>query len=189
MLAAVLLTACAKQHYVAEPIDVVASYEQVINRDHSAPGFREFLIQNDYPVSEWPIREWDLQALTLAGIYFSPAVNVARSELAMAHAGEQIAHQRPNPNIEIPLEHHDEPNDSPWVIGLIGGFLFQNADKGIAAADEARAKVLAAEIGLQQQAWRIYSELHQQLINYSAAIMQKQQLQVQHDLLKLGIRI
>lgn len=183
------LSACVKHQYIAEPINTTKNHNEILIRDHHSEQFRAFLQRNQYPVNNWPITKWDLNGLTLAAIYFSPTIQVAKSELAIQSAGEIIAGQRPNPTIGIPLEHHSGSAESPWLIGLISDFLFERKDKRETLLQQASAKKNAAEIKLEQQVWSIYSDLHKNMIEYFAAIKQKELLLVQHDLLKENLML
>lgn len=180
----VVLSGCIKYQYKPEPIDESLTLNTILNSDPRDGQFLKFLQLNNYPTDEWPIEKWDLQALTLASIYFNPAIKVAESELALQRAAEITAGQRTNPSVGIPLEHHSASGDSPWLIGIVTDFLFERADKREAIMQQAVSKKQAAEINLEQQVWSIYSELHKSLLDYYAAVKQKELLIVQQDLLK-----
>lgn len=182
-----LVSACVKQHYVSEPIDTKQNYQNIVSKDHRSQEFKLFLEQHQYPVNTWPITRWDLNTLTLAAIYFNPEINVLRADLEIDKAGEVIAGQRPNPTVSIPLEHHDGSAESPWFIGVIFDFLFERKEKRAAILQQAKARSNAAEIRLQQKVWSVYSELHQNLIEYFAAIKQKEMLQTQQSLLEKNL--
>ncbi len=186
-----ILSACVKQQYVSEPIDIQQNIEDIVLKDHRSQQFKLFLEEHQYPTDNWPITKWDLKNLTLVAIYFNEKINVAKSELAVHQAGEIIAGQRANPTVAIPLENHDGSAESPWLIGLVFDFLFEREDKRKTKQQQALAKRAAAEIKLQQQTWSIYSNLHKNLIEYFAAIKQKEILLAQRKLLKesLGLLI
>ena len=180
----VVLSGCIKYQYKPEPIDESLTLHAILNSDPRDGQFLKFLQLNNYPTNDWPIKKWNLQALTLASIYFNPAIKVAKSELALQSAAEITAGQRPNPSLGVPLEHHSASGDSPWLIGIVTDFLFERSDKREATMQQAEAKKHAAEINLEQQVWSIYSELHKSLLDYFAAVKEKELLIVQQDLLK-----
>ncbi|MGB1800918.1 MAG: TolC family protein [Gammaproteobacteria bacterium] len=179
-----ILSACAKQQYVSESIDIQQNVEDIVLKDHRSQQFKSFLEQHQFPSDNWPITQWDLNSLTLAAVYFNEKVNVAKSELEIQKAGEIIAGQRPNPTVAIPLENYSGSAESPWLIGLVFDFLFEREDKREAKKQQALAKRNAAEIKLQQQVWSIYSDLHKNFIEYFSAIKQKEILLAQRKLLQ-----
>lgn len=184
-----LLSACVKQQYLAEPIQPEQSLQQILDTGTDNKGFKTFLQLNNYPVHHWPITQWDFHGLALAAIYFNPAIKLARSELTIQQAKQQTAKQRPNPTIGIPLEHHSATGDSPWLIGLVSDFLFERSEKVGAKLKQAEANKRAAKINIEQEIWHIYHELHHKLIEYYATLEQKNYLLAQQDLLKQNLAL
>ena len=57
--------------------------------------------QLGHPVSPWPPKTWDLQKLSLAGLYFNPTLESARSRLLGTEAAIITAGAHPNPTVSI----------------------------------------------------------------------------------------
>ncbi|MBL1142377.1 MAG: TolC family protein [Proteobacteria bacterium] len=185
----VILSGCFKYQYVPKPINETQSLTDILAHDPADPAFKSFLDEHQFSNLAWPIKKWDLNSLMLTAIFFNPAIKVAKSELSMTQAAEITAGQRPNPGVGIPLEHHSETGESPWLIGLVSDFLFERADKIESRQKQAISKTQAAEINLEQQVWNTYSGLHQNLIEFYAATKQKELLQQQQELLSENLSL
>ena len=180
----IILCSCVKHQYKAAPIQIEQTFQKVLSADPHTESFRQFLQANNHVSNEWPIKKWDLNALIHAAVYFNPAIKVAQSELAIYDAKEVIAGQGPNPSIGIPLEHHSETGDSPWLIGIVGDFLFERQAKRDARLKQVDADKQAAKIKLERHIWTVYYELHRSYIAYFNAVKQKEFLQTQYHLLQ-----
>jgi len=182
ILSAIVLAGCARQVYESAPIDPVDNQQQQFAMSPDNLEFGAFLQQN-MPGIEFPISRWELSSLTLAALYFNPAVRVAHSELAIIDAELVIAGQKPNPTINLPLEYKTEPGGSPWLFGLIGDFVFERPAKRQAKIDIAQAKRHAKQMALFQQSWTLYSAIHQDFIHYFTHIETRKNLLNQKALL------
>ncbi len=183
------LSACTRQHYVAEPIEPQQGFEAIIILDHRYEGFREFLNSHHYSTASWPVDNWGLHELTLAAIYFNPALKASIQALSIYDAKSAIAGQRKNPHIAIPLEHHSEDNRSPWLIGLLADFLFERSAKREARVKQALLKREAAQIRVEQQAWELHNGIHHDLIDYKASLERQRLLLNQQALLNEGLAL
>ena len=179
LAAGILLAACAPQSYHPEPLDPDLLLTQRAALDHADPEFRTFVESHDYPIKSWPLAQFDLSALTLAAMYFNPSIQVARSRIAVAQAGEMIAGQRPNPTLNFP----DEPRDTLDFYGLVADLVFERKAKRLARIARAQAEREAAELALARQAWQLYTKLHSGLIEYYGAERITQLLTKQHEIL------
>src|ERR1700731_536933 len=96
------LAGCAAQRYQAAPIVASASASRFESRNLADSGLQLVLEQNlGHPVSPWPPASWDLQPLSLAALYFNPALDSARARVAGTEAAIITAGARPNPTLSI----------------------------------------------------------------------------------------
>ena len=97
---AMLTAACAR--FEPRPISAEDSAIQFEQRTLSELNFKQFLESNGVaPPTAWPQRLWGLEQLTLAALYFSPDLDVARAQLVGSQAAEITAAQRLNPLLAI----------------------------------------------------------------------------------------
>src|SRR5260370_6644683 len=93
-----LLAGCAVQRYRPAPIVASATASAFASRNLADPGLQSFEEQNlGHPLSSWPPNTWDLQTLSLAALYFSPALESARARIAGTEASLVTAGGRPPP--------------------------------------------------------------------------------------------
>src|SRR5216684_5155090 len=96
------LAGCAVQRYRPAPIVASATASAFASRNLDDSGLQSFAEQNlGHPLSSWPPKTWDLQTLSLAALYFSPALESARARLAGTEAALVTAGARPNPSLSI----------------------------------------------------------------------------------------
>ncbi|OGT33041.1 MAG: hypothetical protein A2W28_05800, partial [Gammaproteobacteria bacterium RBG_16_51_14] len=133
----------------------------------------------------------DLQALSLAACYFHPQLPIAIAEYNLKKTLEQTASRRINPRINIPLEHHSDTSGgkSPWLIGVLFDLVMEREGKRQARLDQAIAETRVARINVQAMAWRIYSQLRQQYIDYYAAFKQKELMQAKATIMENILRL
>src|SRR2546427_9845548 len=93
-----LLAGCAVQRYRPAPIVASTTASRFESRSLADPGLQSFEEQNlGRPVSPWPPKTWDLQTLSLAALYFNPALESARARAAGTEAALVTAGGRPPP--------------------------------------------------------------------------------------------
>src|SRR5258708_36866042 len=96
------LAGCAAQRYQAVPIVASATASRFESRNLADSGLRLFVEQNlARSVSPWPPATWDLQTLSLAALYFNPALDSARARIAGTEAAIRTAGGRPTPPAKI----------------------------------------------------------------------------------------
>src|SRR5258708_14097337 len=120
-----LLAGCAVQRYRPAPIVASATASAFASRNLADSGLQSFEEQNlGHPLSLWPPKTWDLQTLSLAALYFSPALESARAHIAGTEASLLTAGARPNPTVSI------APGiPSPYFLPLDFSFPIQTAAK------------------------------------------------------------
>src|SRR5258708_26146362 len=95
-----LLAGCAVQRYRPAPIVPSATASEFESRSLANPGLHSFEEQNlGRPVSPWPLKTWDLQTLSLAALYFNPALESARARAAGAEAALVTAAAPPHTSL------------------------------------------------------------------------------------------
>src|SRR6266852_5839364 len=152
------LAGCAVQRYRPAPIVASATASEFESRSLADPGLQSFEEQNlGHPVSPWPLKTWDLQTLSLAALYFNPALEVARARVAGTEAALVTAGARPNPSLSV------APGiPTPYLLTLDFAFPIETAGKR-------GHRIQAARFDLADSAWTIHSGVRAALLNYLLA--------------------
>jgi cobalt-zinc-cadmium efflux system outer membrane protein len=159
------LTGCAVRRYQPVPIVASETASQLESWSLADTGLRSFAEKIlGHPVSPWPPKTWDLQALSVAALYFNPTLNVARAHVAAADAAIVTAGARPNPNFSI------APGvPSPYLLSLDFSVPIETAGKRGYRIQAARNLGEAARLDLADSAWTILIEVRLALLNYLVA--------------------
>jgi outer membrane protein, heavy metal efflux system len=125
------------------------------------PGLQAYVQKNfGHAVSPWPPKTWDLRTLSLAALYFNPAIETARARLANAEAAVVTAGARPNPAVSI------APGfPSPYLFNLDLAVPIETAGKRGHRIQSARSLDQAAQLDLADAAWRVRSGVRVALVN------------------------
>src|SRR6266849_8713821 len=160
-----LLAGCAVQRYRPAPIVARATTSAFASRNLADSGLESFEEQNlGHPLSSWPPKTWDLQTLSLAALYFSPALESARARIAGTEASLVTAGARPNPSLSI------APGiPSPYLLTLDFSFPIETAGKRVHRIQVAHSLDQAARFDLADSAWTIHSGVRIALLNYLLA--------------------
>ncbi|MEZ4279826.1 MAG: TolC family protein [Myxococcota bacterium] len=160
-------------HIPPAPLSPADGAEQLEHRSLADPGLRTFLTQRRaQPTEAWPRTTWGVEDLTLAAIFFSPSLRIARSGSEVARAHEGTAAQRPNPTLQIQpqyLTNNVASGVPPWVSVFTLTWTIETGDKrdarrAVAAAGTSAA--LANELGT---AWQVRGDLLRAAIALRAA--------------------
>jgi len=159
------LAGCAVQRYTPAPIDAGTTASQFQSRSLADPGLRSFEETNlGHPESSWPSKSWDLQTLSLAALYFNPALDLARARLATADAAILTASARPNPTVDF------VPGvPAPYLLTQDVLFLIETAGKRGRSVQIARNLDQAAQFDLADSAWTVVIGVRLTLLNYLLA--------------------
>jgi outer membrane protein TolC len=132
------------------------------SRSLADPGLQSFEEQNlGRPVSPWPRKTWDLQTLSLAALYFNPALESARARVAGTEAALVTAGARPNPSLSI------APGiPTPYLLTLDFAFPIETAGKRRHRIQVARSLDQSARFDLADSAWTIHRGVRIALLNY-----------------------
>ncbi|HVC00378.1 MAG TPA: TolC family protein [Candidatus Dormibacteraeota bacterium] len=159
-----LLSGCAVQHYRPAPIVPTETASQLESRSLRDPGLRDYMEKAlGHPVS-WPLRQWDLPSLTLAALYFSPQMEIARDRLAAAQGGIVTAGEHPNPSLSL------TPGiPSPWLFDLPLVFPIETHGKRALRIEQAQDLSSAAEMAVAGTEWSVASGVRTALLAYRMA--------------------
>ena len=184
-----LVAACAKQQYQAEPLEPENIALEILSRDIKQPAFRQFMQEHGY--ADGAPLAWDFNSLLLSAFFFSPDIRLAQAQLELKQAEGLTAAQRTNPVLGIPLEHHSNTagGKSPWLLGLLFDFVYERKGKRQARAERARALIDAARIKLEETAWNLRSELRSAFMNYFAALQRQGFFQTEFDSLNQAVNL
>ncbi len=177
ILAGALLSGCI--HYEAKPLDAASGLEMLSGRSLLDPGLRTFIETNTHQaITQWPPATWDFQKLTLAALYFNPALAVTRAKLAEAEAARITAGERPNPSLGLsPGYNTTTPSGegiSPWILGINFDLPLETFGKRGLRLSEARHLSDAAKLQLAGAAWEIRSSVRQAMVDLWTARAQVQ---------------
>src|SRR6202035_5690664 len=154
------LAGCAAQRYQAAPIVASDTAARFVSRNLADSGLQSFVEQNlGHSASPWPPATWDLQTLSLAALYFNPALDSARARIAGTEAALITAGARPNPSLSI------APGiPSPYLLTLDFSIPIETAGKRGHRLRVARSLDDAARFGLADSAWTIHTAVRTALL-------------------------
>ena len=160
-----LLAGCAVQRYRPAPIVASAIASRFESRNLADPGLQSFEEQNlGHPVSPWPPKTWDLQTLSLAALYFNPALDSARTRVGATEAALLTAGARPNPSLSV------APGiPAPYLLTLDFSIPIETAGKRGHRIQAASSLDQAARFDLADSAWTVRSGVRAALLNYILA--------------------
>src|SRR5439155_24043261 len=115
-----LLIGCTTNKYHSTAIVPLQTANLIQSRTLADPELKRFvqskLGQTQQP---WPPQSWSPAELMLAALYFSPDLDVARTEIAVAEPGVITAGPRPNPTLDIAPGYSTSPH--PWLFAALIG--------------------------------------------------------------------
>jgi outer membrane protein, heavy metal efflux system len=176
LLACLVLAGCA--HYEPRPLTAASVQQSLEQRTLEAPALQAYLRQHLHRAAP----PWDLQALTLAAWYDSPALDRARAQYQSHAAKEIIAGRSPAPTLGVPFEYNTttpKSGESPYTLGLGLDIPIETAGKRGYRLANARALSIAARFDIGATAWRIRQRLRANLLAYWDAQARGQLLQGQ----------
>ena len=159
------LAGCAAQRYHPAPIVASETASRFESRNLADTGLKSFEEKNlGHPISQWPLKTWDLQALSLAALYFNPALDLARAQLEGTQAAIRTAGMRPNPTLGI------SPGvPSPYLLSLDFAIPIETKGKRGYRIQVARNLDQAARFDLADSAWTLRVAVRAALLNYLLA--------------------
>ena len=155
-----LLSGCATYH--AQPVVPSRLAQQFETRSFANADLRAFLAQElGHNVAPWPMKSWSRELLTLAAYYYSPGLDVARAQWAVARAGIEAAGAAPNPTLQLPFQ-YSTPNPgpgSPFTYGPALDIPIETAGKRGYRVKQASHFSEAARLSIAGSAWKVQSEV------------------------------
>ena len=117
VLAAMLIAGCVR--FEPRPIDPARFAADFDSRSLSAPGLKAFIEASlGHELAPWPAQTWTPDTLTLAAMYFSPDMDLARARWGIARTASKTAAELPNPTVSVaPGYNTTTVEPSPWIMG------------------------------------------------------------------------
>src|ERR1700676_4535861 len=159
------LAGCAAQRYQAAPIVASTTASRLESRNLADSALELFVEQNlGHPVSPWPPATWDLQTLSLAALYFNPALDSARARVAGTEADLVTAGARPYSFVSI------APGiPTPYLLTLDFAIPIETAGKRGYRVLAARSLDEASRLDLAGSAGTVRNGVCAALLNYIIA--------------------
>jgi cobalt-zinc-cadmium efflux system outer membrane protein len=163
--AALLLMGCAARRYQPASIIPTETASSLKLRNLADPSLRAFLEKTlSKVVSPWPRKTWDLEGLSLAALYFNPALEVDRARVAEAEAAVVTAGTRPNPTLSV------TPGiPSPYLLGLDLAVPIETTGKRGIRVEEAKHLLEGTRFSFAETTWKTYVAVRAALVNHLLA--------------------
>ncbi len=162
-LLGVLSSRCV--HYQARPIAPETTFEDFEARRLDAPDIRNFL-ESQVDIDRWPPPAWDLRSLTLAALFYSPDMDVARARWGVTRAGTITAGARPNPSLTPSLGYNSTSTlIRPWIPEVILSLPVETAGKRGIRISRARELSEAARLDILSTAWTVRDRVRRAYVN------------------------
>jgi len=162
---------CARQQYVARPLDTEAAAAAYAQRRTDDPRLKEFMVARGHFSADWPVQRWRLSELTLLAFHYRPELEVARAQARAARALAQVAAQRAPLTVSPLVQHHSEPGpeDTPWSLGFEVQIPLVAGARRAALIEQTDYLAQAAELSVGSTAWQVRSEVRSRLLDVYAA--------------------
>ena len=158
-------------HYQPRPIEPASVLMQLDARTLSDPGLAH-AAEPARLAATWPPEAWDLQALTVAALYYHPDLELARASWDFARAGLLTAGERPNPTLAAgPGYNSSTPAGTitPWILNLNLDFTIETAGKRGYRIDQARGVSDAVRFTIASTAWQVRARVRRSLLDLFSA--------------------
>ena len=152
-LAATLSSGCI--HYRARPLDPPRLESQYRTRSLQDEGLRDFIRANaaEKPTQGPPAR-LDISLLTLVAFYYSPDLEMARADIAVAEAGIRSAGARVNPSLSGEGGYNSNP-EAHRLYAILPSLTFETAGKRGYRILAAQKEAEVARLALAEAGWRV----------------------------------
>ena len=187
--AGLLAASCIRYH--PKPVTASGTAADFEARSLLAPELREFLVANK-EVGDWPPSVWDIKTLTLAAFYYSPDLDVARTQWGIARAGRITAGERINPVVNPILGYNVTSPVSevtPWIPEVALEITIETAGKRGLRIASARQLSESARFNVMSAAWDVRSRLRGALLDLFAAertsSLLSEQREIQAEIVRL----
>jgi len=168
-LVAGLLAGCTT--YQPKNLNPATTQAQLESRTLTDAGLKNFLVAHGAPSAPPATAEWDLARLTLAAFYFSPELDVARTQLAETEGGIRTAAALPNPKFNFTPGYNQDATGgvTPWILSYALDLPLELAGQRTYRTAEARAQAEAARLNLASAAWTARTAVRRALTELHAA--------------------
>lgn len=161
------LAGCAAYH--ARPLAAPQLETAYRARTLDDASLRSFVEANAGPERpEWPPSILSLRTLTLVGYYYSPDLEIARAQIAVAEANVRAAGARVNPDLAVNAGYNRNP-ESHVEYGVVPSFTLETAGKRGYRTLRAERQADAARIGLLEAGWVLRSRIRAAFMNHVLA--------------------
>lgn len=175
-----LLSGCVK--YRARVLNAPLVENQYRTRTLADQKLKLFVESNfgAHPLA-WPPSALDLRVLTLIGYYYSPDLEIARSQIAIADAGIRTAGARINPTLGLDGGYNKSP-DAALIYGILPAFTIETAGKRGYRILQAEKQSESARIGLAEAGWLLRSRIRSAFYDYQFAVRRRDLLQSEQNI-------
>jgi outer membrane protein, heavy metal efflux system len=179
LLASLFVAGCAKQKYVAKPINPQTSSAKIFAKDPLSADFKSYLIKQGYQPEDIPFKSWGIDELTASALFHHTKLDVAKAQLALANAQLETAGQKQNPTLNGTLARSNQANQDvrPWAYGLNVEIPIETANKREIRIEEAQHLAEVARIDVAEAAWQLRSQIAKDLLRYHENNARQQLLQ------------
>ena len=169
-------------HFQPRPITAEATIDDFEARRLDAADIQRFL-EDQVGVDSWPPPTWDLESLTLAALYYSPDLDVARARWGVTQAGTITAGMRPNPSLNTSVGYNSSSVlIRPWIPEVVLGLPIETAGKRGIRISEAQTLSEAARLDVLYAAWVVRNRLRRAYVDLYRAQEMASVLLHLHDL-------
>jgi outer membrane protein TolC len=177
-----LAAGCVRYH--PKPISPIETAARLDARRLSDEDLRRFIETNRAEfATEWPRKTWGLEQLTLAALYYQPAIALARADWRTASAAIETARGRPNPTVTAgPGYNFNAKGATPWLPFASLDWPIETAGKRGRRIEQARFNSDAALLNLLNAAWKARSQVRAALLDGTSARLRERSLDEQVQL-------
>jgi outer membrane protein, heavy metal efflux system len=167
-----LASACATVQVPPAPIAPLQTMAVFETRSLESSELKRFIeAATNETVAVWPPSEWDLNALTLAALYYHPDLDIARAGWQAAQAAIITAGGRPNPDLGFTASfvRGGEPGIIPWILQPGVALVIETAGKRGHRIAQAEALSDVSRFAIADVAWAVRSTVRAHLLDHVLA--------------------
>jgi outer membrane protein TolC len=184
---AVLSAGCVKFQRVS--LNPSQLYNEFNSRSLDSVGLKNFVEQNTGTTNiVWPPDVWDFELLSLAALYFNPALESARASIKVAESAIITAGARPNPSINpvggINSTALGQEGVNPWIPSMTVNIPIETANKRAYRIAVASNKTEISKLNVILTSWQIRSNVRSAYIELLDAHYKSNVLRQQLDILE-----
>ncbi|MGB9604117.1 MAG: TolC family protein, partial [Limisphaerales bacterium] len=164
-------------------------YNEFNSRSLDSVGLKNFVEQNTGTTNiVWPPDVWDFELLSLAALYFNPALESARASIKVAESAIITAGARPNPSINpvggINRTALGQEGVNPWIPSMTVDIPIETANKRAYRIAVASNKTEISKLNVILTSWQIRSNVRSAYIELLDAHYKSNVLRQQLDILE-----